>query len=258
MKSFNAFNQSQAGRLLIFATGLALTGGGVACALGPANGSYVMLVSLLFAITLCIPGVAMAAEDHPAMTLLFVVLGPQFLWLYAIGLGTALAYRPDLGALLFLPGLAAVLFALRRSPATRPYEEPARAGGDGDARRLAGLTIGRERGGTSTGAPRGTMGMLSKPSIDHEGALNMSAALIVSAPADRDRSYGPAPLSARHELPRRGRGLPASERAAARAAPRRAHQASPARPLGDLARDQPRLRPPRSARSRRAASRSSW
>ena len=78
-----------------------------------------------------------------------------------------------------------------------------------------------------------------------------------STQGGRERTYADEPVEerdrgsrrvlARGELPDRRADLPAGQPAAARAAARRAHQAAPARPLGHVARAQPRLRAPQPA-----------
>src|SRR5919109_687596 len=144
-----------------------------------------------------------------------------------------------------------------RSLATRPpkrFVSPRTSSSDCAVIVLPAALLSGSLAAPEARAPAGSKGTPPSRDAATAGLRARPTARTLPAPGGRHarsaRSGGAARrrrVVARGELSHRRPDLPVQESALARAPARRARQAPPARPLGHLARDQPRLRAPEQA-----------
>ncbi len=103
------FVETPAGRMLVFALGLALAGGGAATLAGPAASIWLLAFGFPIAIALCVVALALAAEASWFYAVRAAVTLPFLLLLYVLLLGVVAGSTPVGWALLVTGGGALAL-----------------------------------------------------------------------------------------------------------------------------------------------------
>ena len=103
------FVETPAGRMLVFALGLALAGGGAATLAGPAASVWLLALVFPVSIALSVLALGLAAEESLFYAVRAAVLLPPLLFLYVLLLGSMAGSAPIGWALLVTGGGALAL-----------------------------------------------------------------------------------------------------------------------------------------------------
>jgi hypothetical protein len=92
-----SYLRTGSGRLFTAATGIALTGGGIAALVGGFTAIPIMCVSLLLTVLVSLFAAGLGSIDSVGTVILMVVLAPFALFSYVLGLGLAIEHAPQMG-----------------------------------------------------------------------------------------------------------------------------------------------------------------
>jgi hypothetical protein len=125
-----SFLRTGSGRLFTAATGIALTGGGIAALVGGSTGIAVMCVSLLLCVLVSLFAAGLGSTDSASTVILMVVVSPFALFSYVLGLGLAIEHAPQMGYAFGILGalaLARAVFIHDEQPSAARDEAPVHA-----------------------------------------------------------------------------------------------------------------------------------
>ena len=112
--------KSSAGRLLVFALGLALAGGGAAILFGEPIATWLLAGVFPVTLALSVVAIGMASSDHWRWAVASVVGLPWLALLYAPALGVGVQRGGAAGFALIVIGAGALALALRPGTARAP------------------------------------------------------------------------------------------------------------------------------------------
>jgi hypothetical protein len=103
-----SYLRTGSGRLITLATGIALTGGGIAALVGGSTAVPIMCLSLLLTVLVSLFGAGLGAGPSTESVILVVVTAPFALFSYVLGLGLAIEHAPQAGYVLGILGALAL------------------------------------------------------------------------------------------------------------------------------------------------------
>ena len=103
-----SYLRTGSGRLITTATGIALSGGGIAALVGGATAVAIMCVTLLLTIVVSLFAAGLGSDKSAESVILFLVTAPWALFLYVLGLGLAIEHAPQVGYAFGLLGALAL------------------------------------------------------------------------------------------------------------------------------------------------------
>ena len=125
-----SYLRSESGRLITLATGIALTGGGIAALVGGATAVPIMCLSLLLTVMVSLFAAGLGSGPSAESVILIIVTGPFAFFSYVLGLGLAIEHAPQAGYLLGVVGalaLARAAFITDAKESTSREEVPVHA-----------------------------------------------------------------------------------------------------------------------------------
>jgi len=107
-----SYLRTGSGRLFTAATGIALTGGGIAALVGGSTATAVMCLSLLLTVLVSLFAAGLGSTESAGTVILLVVVAPFALFSYVLGLGLAMEHAPQAGYALGVLGALALARAV--------------------------------------------------------------------------------------------------------------------------------------------------
>lgn len=125
-----SYLRTESGRLFTMATGIALTGGGIAALVGGPTAIPIMCLSLLITVLVSLFAAGLGSRDSASSVILLIVVSPFALFSYVLGLGLAIEHAPQMGYAFGIVGalaLARAVFTHHEKPSAARDGVPAHA-----------------------------------------------------------------------------------------------------------------------------------